>query len=283
MITYVDTSTLIKLIIEESGSDAAAVIWDQANVLAAARILYVEARAALATARRGGRLTTRQHHDAVASLDALWTQVSIVEISEDLIAKAVDLAEKHPLRGYEAVHLSAAILVGADVLTSADRHLCVAGREEGLHVANPTESADDAPARHTPTAQDLPAQMTKDSGVFGIPVPANVAKPPLPAGGFLAHGIGTIEEVTFFYKDYMSTEGWIFDKKYSVLDPYQSSDEPHIGYITKSFYAKPTIPVTTVGIIVGNADGKPGHKRDLIIYITPTPDDDLPEAALRLT
>ena len=75
---------------------------------------------------------------------------------------------------------------------------------------------------------------------------------------------------------------WIFDAEYSKLEPYESEDE-RLGYITQTFYAKPTSPVTTVGIIVGNADGKPGHKRDLVIYITPTPDDDLPEAATRLT
>jgi hypothetical protein len=42
---------LIKLIIDEAGSDAAEVIWDQPDVLVAARLLYVEGRAALAAAR----------------------------------------------------------------------------------------------------------------------------------------------------------------------------------------------------------------------------------------
>ena len=69
----------------------------------------------------------------------------------------------------------------------------------------------------------------------------------------------------------MSTDGWIFDAEYSTLDPYQSEERPHVGYITQSIYAKPTTPVTTVAIIVGNSDGKPGQKQDLKIYVVQTP------------
>ncbi len=48
------------------------------------------------------------------------------------------------------------------------------------------------------------------------------------------------------------------------------------GYFVQLFFVKPTTPATTVGIIIGNADGKPGHKRNLTINIGLTPDDDLP-------
>ena len=50
MITYVDTSSLLKLIVEEPGSDRAALIWDTADALAAASVIVVEGRAALAAA-----------------------------------------------------------------------------------------------------------------------------------------------------------------------------------------------------------------------------------------
>lgn len=137
MITYVDTSTLLKLVIDEDGSDAAALIWDTADALCSARLITVEARAALAAAKRGQRLTAAQHRQAKAELAALVEELNIIEISYSLIESACDLAEREALRGYDAVHLAAALEVRSDVLSSADTGLCDAARRHGVHVANP--------------------------------------------------------------------------------------------------------------------------------------------------
>ncbi len=139
MITYVDTSTLLKLLVEEDGSDRAALIWDRADALTSAALVTVEARAALAAAVRGHRLTPAHHRRAKSELVALVDELNIVEITEDLIARASDLAEREALRGYDAIHLAAALTVHADVLTSADTDLCEAAQRKGLHVANPLD------------------------------------------------------------------------------------------------------------------------------------------------
>lgn len=138
LLTYVDTSTLIKLIIEEPGSDAAAEIWDRSDTVIAARVLYVEARAALASAHRRSRLSAGQHRTAKAHLEGLWEQFAIVEVGDDLVRRAGLLAERYRLRGYDAVHLAAAHLVGAHILTSADDLLCQAASASGLHVHQPS-------------------------------------------------------------------------------------------------------------------------------------------------
>lgn len=137
MITYVDTSTLLKLVIDEEGSDRAGTIWTSAETVASVSLITVEARAALAAARRGRRLTAAQHADAREELDALTADLHIVEPTMELIADAADLADDEGLRGYDAVHLAAALLVGATVLSSADTDLCIAAERRGLHVANP--------------------------------------------------------------------------------------------------------------------------------------------------
>lgn len=137
MITYVDTSTLIKLIVEEPGSDLAAQIWETADALAAVRHIDVEARAALAAALRAGRLTTARHRRAVKILRELLDQLDLIEITAELITASGRLAEVHALRGYDAVHLAGALFVRADVLASADSALCNAALQEGLHSANP--------------------------------------------------------------------------------------------------------------------------------------------------
>lgn len=138
MITYVDTSVLIKLIVEETGSEAAAELWEASDVLAVVRIGYVEARAALAAARRGERLTPRQLVSAKATLDGLWSQLAVVEVTERLVDDAAELAEVERLRGYDAVHLAAAVEISADVVASADNDLLRAAARVGLHTADPT-------------------------------------------------------------------------------------------------------------------------------------------------
>lgn len=137
MITYIDTSTLLKLVIDEDGSDQAATIWASADTVASVALVTVEARAALAAASYGRRITAKQHADARRELEVLLADLHIVEPTEELIGEAAALAEAEVLRGYDAVHLAAALLVGATVLSSADTELCAAAERRGLHIANP--------------------------------------------------------------------------------------------------------------------------------------------------
>jgi uncharacterized protein len=140
LITYVDTSSLLKLLIDEDGSEQTGRLWDTADALASVVLVAVEARAALAAAERGTRLTAAEHREAKAALHVLIDELSIVAITDDLIAQAAELAEREALRGYDAVHLAAAVAIGADVLTSADTALCAAAERRGLHVANPLDA-----------------------------------------------------------------------------------------------------------------------------------------------
>jgi len=140
LITYVDTSSLLKLLIDEDGSEQVGRLWDSADVVASVVLVVVEARAALAAAERGGRLTAAGHREAKAELAVLVDELTIVGITDDLIVQAAELAESEALRGYDAVHLAAAVAVGADALTSADSALCTAAERRGLHVANPLEA-----------------------------------------------------------------------------------------------------------------------------------------------
>ena len=61
MITYVDTSTSIKLIVDEEGSERAELIWQTTDSVASVSLIVVEARAALAAAARGKRLSPTSH------------------------------------------------------------------------------------------------------------------------------------------------------------------------------------------------------------------------------
>lgn len=111
-ITYVDISTLIKLLLDEIDTAEAGQIWDEADVLVSARIAHVEARAALHAARRHRLIPADVLRDATEGLEVLWSQMAVVEIDEHLMRLAGEVAAEHGLRGCDAVHL-AAHLVGA--------------------------------------------------------------------------------------------------------------------------------------------------------------------------
>lgn len=139
MITYVDTSSLLKLLIDEDGSDRAELIWDKADVLAGSALIMVEARAALAAGQRVARLTAGHHRDVKVELAALVDELMIGEVTEQLVAEASDLAEQEALCGYDAVHLASALMIEAELLASADAALCEAAVRRGLRVANPLD------------------------------------------------------------------------------------------------------------------------------------------------
>src|SRR4029078_2052501 len=83
--------------------------WGGADRVISIRLAYPESRAALAQAERLGRLTTRQLRDAVTDLDEIYDEVDLVDMDDELVRRAGDLAERHALRAYDAVHLAAAV------------------------------------------------------------------------------------------------------------------------------------------------------------------------------
>jgi uncharacterized protein len=140
VIAYFDTSALVKLLVQEPGSEVAEEIWDAADTVATGRLAYPEARAALAAAKRDGRLSAPTHRRAKDEFEALWQQTWIVELSSSVAADAGKLAEQHGLRGYDAVHLASALTVGDPqlVMVCWDSDLSAAASNVNLAVAPPT-------------------------------------------------------------------------------------------------------------------------------------------------
>jgi predicted nucleic acid-binding protein len=139
VITYVEPSVLVKMVITEAGTEQAKAIWEGSPTVASVLLTQVEGRAALAAAHRGGRLSAFTYRRARQELDRYVDELSFVGVGEMLVERASELAEEHGLRGYDAVHVAAAELVGADVVTSADATVCEAARQLGFHVANPLD------------------------------------------------------------------------------------------------------------------------------------------------
>jgi predicted nucleic acid-binding protein len=135
LITYFDTSALVKTLIAEPGSEAALDIWNASDVRATSMITYAEARAALAAARRDRRLIARSHAKARSQLDERWDELALAAVSDEVVRLAGDMADRQGLRGYDAVHLATAMLVGEGdqvMFATWDGSLTLAVRRAGL-------------------------------------------------------------------------------------------------------------------------------------------------------
>jgi predicted nucleic acid-binding protein len=130
----------VKLLIPEPGAAEVAEAWRNADRRVSSLVLYPEAWAAMARARRLDRLTARQLGIARDRVDALWTVVDRIALTETLARRAGELAERHELRAYDAVHLASLERVGdaETVLVSADVDLLEAAASIGFATLRPT-------------------------------------------------------------------------------------------------------------------------------------------------
>ena len=137
MTAYFDTSALVKLFMTEAGSDLARAMWNSTEILATSRVTYVEARAALAAARRAGRLPGAVQEDSRRALDDRFQELEVVEVTPEIARSAGDLAEEHGLRGYDAIHLASSLTLDPEdtVLVTWDRELALAAYASGLDLA----------------------------------------------------------------------------------------------------------------------------------------------------
>lgn len=112
MILYLDTSALVKLYVDEPGRPGVVSELERAAAVATVRVAYAEARAAFARKRREGGLDGKGLRQVVERLDGDWAAYGVVDVTEPLVRRAGILAERHGLRGYDAVHLAAAVELG---------------------------------------------------------------------------------------------------------------------------------------------------------------------------
>jgi uncharacterized protein len=114
VILYLETSSLVKLYVEEPGSADVRGLVDRAELVTASVVAYPEARAALARRRRERSLTLADHRRAKRALDADWPRVLALDVSNPLAKSAGDLAERHRLRGFDALHLASFLQIAQE-------------------------------------------------------------------------------------------------------------------------------------------------------------------------
>ncbi|MCP8999116.1 type II toxin-antitoxin system VapC family toxin [Pseudarthrobacter sp. RMG13] len=128
MIIYLDTSAVLKLVVEEPESSAAAHYLStaaaQGHPLVASMLLYTEIHCA--AHRRGfpGEI-----------VNTVLGAINLVDLARSDLMYAAALPGK--LRSADAIHLAAAIRLQSDVMVAYDAGLLTAAVEAGLNVLSP--------------------------------------------------------------------------------------------------------------------------------------------------
>ena len=136
-LVYFDSSALVKLVIDEAGTQLAVELWDGCDAALASRLAYPEVRAALASLARNHDLDVDQLAAAEDAWERYWAAVRPVELTSGVERRAGDLAGQCGLRGADAVHLASALAIGdPDLVVAAwDRRLHAGAQAVGTLVA----------------------------------------------------------------------------------------------------------------------------------------------------
>ena len=135
MILYLDTSSLVKLYVEEDHSPNVHKWVTDAEIVATSRVAYPEMMSALARRHHQGDLNSDDMKKVTSSFKKQWTHVAVIDLNEK---RAGELAISHRLRGFDAVHLEAALAIrdenhNIEIIFSAfDNRLNEAALNEGL-------------------------------------------------------------------------------------------------------------------------------------------------------
>ena len=136
---YLDTSALIKRYVNEAGSTDVREWIRSADDKATALVTRAELSAGINRMLRMRYLSQADYDDALEKFRADWMDYQRLPVNEPLVARADLLACEQALRGYDAIHLAAALtwqeLLDLPVtLVTYDRELAGAARASGMAV-----------------------------------------------------------------------------------------------------------------------------------------------------
>ncbi len=108
MILYLDTSSLVKLYVTEFHSGLVRAWAEEAEIIATCRVAYPEMMSALNRRFKAGDLGKEDYNVLVKSFSGEWRRFAVIDFDEIAAGR---LAAAYGLRGFDAVHLSAAGLL----------------------------------------------------------------------------------------------------------------------------------------------------------------------------
>jgi predicted nucleic acid-binding protein len=144
-VNYFDTSALVKRFVEEPGSPVVDGLMAEGPT-ATASVAFAEVHAGLARKRRARELTEAAYRNAYRQFETEWPAYIRVALRDDVLVLARDLIQRHPLRGFDAIHLASALILKAALVedvtfVASDERLLTAAQAEHLTGMNPEENS----------------------------------------------------------------------------------------------------------------------------------------------
>lgn len=138
-ITYLDTSALLKLYIQEDHSDEVNLLVKASEGAGTNILTYSEMTAALSRAIRTSLISENAAKNAWGIFLNDWPNFTRLKLSTALTERAAKLAWDFSLRGYDAIHLAAALtwqdaLEEPILMATFDRILWSASGRAGISV-----------------------------------------------------------------------------------------------------------------------------------------------------
>lgn len=140
MILYLDTSSLVKLYVREAHTSLVKKWVEEAEIVATCRIAYPEAISAMNRRFRQGDFSKEEYELLTSKFSKEWVRFVSIDFDE---ADAARLVKLYGLRGFDAVHLSAARLLrlnGENIavsFSSFDKKLNESASVEGFNILSP--------------------------------------------------------------------------------------------------------------------------------------------------
>lgn len=110
MILYLDSSVLVKRYVQEAESAEVLRVIEQATSISTSLITRAEMSATFAKAVRMDVLSRNIAESLLNLFRTHWNDFERIDLTEDVVTRADDLAWQFGLRGYDAVHLATAML-----------------------------------------------------------------------------------------------------------------------------------------------------------------------------
>lgn len=109
MITYFDTSALVKKYNLEDHSDKVIEVWNNSETIITSIITFAEIMAVFGRKYQDNALAKNDYNKAVKDIEYDWKALTIVNISNQLLTNIKFKTQEYNLRGFDAIHLCSAL------------------------------------------------------------------------------------------------------------------------------------------------------------------------------
>jgi predicted nucleic acid-binding protein len=144
---YLDSSAWVKRHFAEVGTEWVNHLFEAEHTLSCCTLGFVEVNATAVRKCAAGAIDSARLAEVKASLEEDWNQFLWVELTPEMVGKALQVANVHALRGSDCVHLASALALkdhlGIDAqefaFITSDRELKAAAAQAGLFVIDPQQ------------------------------------------------------------------------------------------------------------------------------------------------